>query len=369
MSRILLIHITLFIATTASGQVLNKAVEKVKANLNDTEEKHGYLLYPTIGYSPETRFEFGAVGLMLYHAKKNPTNRLSEANIFAFFTQEGQWGIWQEHSLYTDRDKWFIQGNTRFQFFPLLYFGIGPSTINDPAIVLSTNLISRQRFMHTIKPNLFVGPVVDLNHIFNVKYKSSEAHPNQPAGSEGNTTFGLGLSITHDTRNNALNARSASYAELTYINYHLSPIFGFQSLQADVRKFFPGFSKSHVWAIQGFASFNQGNIPFNKLALMGGENLMRGYYLGRFRDKHYTAVQTEYRILPFEFSKRFGMALFASAGNVAPRPSLLLETNIKFTVGGGPRFLVFKNKDIFVRLDAAATPEGMAYYFFLGEAF
>jgi hypothetical protein len=367
--KIVLVNIAILISCAVSAQVINKAVEKVKSNLNDTVEKHGYLVYPTIAYSPETRFEFGAVGLLLYHANDNPKNRLSEANIFAFVTQESQWGIWQEHSLYTDSDKWFIQGNTRFQFFPLLYFGIGPNTKNDPAVVLSTNLISRQRFMRTIRPNLFVGPVVDLNRVYNVEYESSESHPRRPQGSEGNTTLGIGLSMTYDTRNNALNARNASYAELTYLNYHFSPVFGFQSLQADARKYLPGFSKSHVWAMQAFASFNEGNIPFNRLALMGGENLMRGYYLGRFRDNYYTAVQTEYRILPFSFSQRFGMAVFASAGNVAPRPDKLLQSSIKYAIGGGPRFLVFKNKDIFVRLDAASTPEGMAYYFFLGEAF
>jgi hypothetical protein len=351
------------------AQILNKAVDRVKSSLSDTLEKPGYLFYPTIAYMPETRFEFGFVGLLLYHANDNKQNRLSEANLFAFVTQENQWGIWQEHSLYTDRDKWFIQGATRFQFFPLLYFGIGPNTQNDPAVVLSTNLISRQRFMHTVHPNLFLGPVFDINHVYKVSYKPSASNNVVPPGATGNTTLGLGISMTYDTRNNALNARDAAYAEITYLNYHLSPVFGFQSIQADIRKFMPGFHPNHVWAIQGFGSFNYGNIPFNRMALMGGESLMRGYYLGRYRDNHYLAAQTEYRILPFSFSKRFGASVFAAAGNVANTPSNLSQSNIKIAVGGGPRFLVFKTKDIFVRLDAAATNEGMAYYFFLGEAF
>ena len=38
---------------------------------------------------------------------------------------------------------------------------------------------------------------------------------------------------------------------------------------------------------------------------MGGESLMRGYYLGRYRDKNLLAGQVEYRILPFSFSKRW----------------------------------------------------------------
>jgi len=38
-------------------------------------------------------------------------------------------------------------------------------------------------------------------------------------------------------------------------------------------------------------------------------------------------------------------------------------------VGGGLRYLIFKNKDIYTRLDVAYTPEGIGFYFFIGEAF
>ena len=49
---------------------------------------------------------------------------------------------------------------------------------------------------------------------------------------------------------------------------------------------------------------------------MGGESLMRGYYLGRYRDRHLLATQIEYRILPFTFSKRWGASVFLAMGQV-----------------------------------------------------
>ena len=48
---------------------------------------------------------------------------------------------------------------------------------------------------------------------------------------------------------------------------------------------------------------------------MGGESLMRGYYLGRYRDRHLLATQVEYRILPFTFSKRWGASIFLAMGH------------------------------------------------------
>jgi hypothetical protein len=91
--------------------------------------------------------------------------------------------------------------------------------------------------------------------------------------------------------------------------------------------------------------------------------------LGRFRDKNMIALQSEYRILPFSFSERFGATVFGSVGTVAPTVGKLFSATHHFAAGAGIRYNIFKSKDINVRFDAAVTPEGMAYYFFLGEAF
>ena len=122
-------------------------------------------------------------------------------------------------------------------------------------------------------------------------------------------------------------------------------------------------------AFQLQGQFSNGNAPFNLLSLMGGESLMRGYYLGRYRDNHMLASQIEYRILPFSFSKRWGVSMFFAAGEVFSSLDKFEIKNILPTAGAGLRFLLFPEKDIYTRLDFAFTEEGSGVYFFIGEAF
>ena len=130
-------------------------------------------------------------------------------------------------------------------------------------------------------------------------------------------------------------------------------------------------NKRDVLAAQIFGQFSVGQPPFNQLSLLGGESLMRGYYLGRFRDRNQLAAQVEYRMLPlpFTFTKRLGAAIFGSAGTVFNKFSTLSSRNIVWAGGAGIRFLVFPKKDIYSRLDLAFTKEGTGIYIFIGEAF
>jgi outer membrane protein assembly factor BamA len=114
-----------------------------------------------------------------------------------------------------------------------------------------------------------------------------------------------------------------------------------------------------------------GDVPLNQLPQLGGSNLMRGYYQGRFRDIHYLASQIEYRFLPLPlgFSKRIGASVFASTGTVFSNAEKLVLQNFRGAAGGGLKFLLFPKKDIFVRFDYAMTSEGSGFYFFIREAF
>ncbi len=79
---------------------------------------------------------------------------------------------------------------------------------------------------------------------------------------------------------------------------------------------------------------------------MGGETIMRGYYLGRYRDKNQLATQLEYRFLPLPlgFSKRIGAAIFAATGTVFENTNALTTKNLLYSGGAGARFLLFPKK-------------------------
>ena len=328
--------------------------------------------YPTLAYSPETNWEFGVSSLYVYSAKRNLKNRLSEIKAFTFFTLENQYGLWLDHAVYTNKNKWFLYGRARYQSFPLLYFGIGPDS---PSEYLSRidgqYILLRERLLRETFPSLYIGLELDYQRLNNVKYVDQSLGSSPPIiGSYGSSNLGLGLGVLYDNIHNALNPRKGIYSEWAFLKYSqtLGSNFNMTSYIIDNRIYKP-IKKNTVLAFQLYGQFTLGNPPFNMLSLMGGESLMRGYYLGRYRDKHLIAGQVEYRILPFDFSKRWGASVFVAAGEVFSEDNIFQINRLLPTGGFGVRYLVFPEKDIYTRIDISFTGEGRGVYFFIGEAF
>ena len=342
--------------------------------INDTNDLSApkFMTYPTLAYSPETRWEIGFSSLYIYSAKRDLLNRLSEVKAFTFYTLENQYGIWLDHMLYTDKNTWFFLGRARYQSFPLLYFGIGPDSQSERISLIDGNYsLFRERFLRAVIPSLYVGLELDYQRLSSVKYKDVTPNHQQPSvGANGSTNLGLGLGILYDNIHNALNPRKGIYSEWVVLNYNrdFGSDFNFTSYITDNRFYVP-VKKNTVLAAQLYGQFTLGNAPFNMLSLMGGESLMRGYYLGRYRDKNLIAGQLEYRILPFKFSRRWGASAFMAAGQVYDENETFQFKNLLPTGGLGLRFLVFPEKDIYTRIDVAFTEEGRGIYFFIGEAF
>jgi len=335
--------------------------------------KPSFRIYPTLAYSPETSFEFGFSSLLLFQAKNDTLNRLSEVQAFTFITLEAQYGIWLDNAIYGDKDKWFFLGRTRFQRFPLLYYGIGPETPGtEPALIDANYLLLRQRVLRKIIPNLFAGPEVDYQQLYNTKFNQPEGHDvyDPPTGSMGTRNLGLGAALVYDNRHNVLNVRKGLFGELSFLRYSKSigSDYDFYGVNVDVRSSHKTNARN-VLAWQLYGNFMSGDVPFNQLALMGGEMIMRGFYSGRYRDKNMLAFQTEHRWLPFKFSKRIGGTVFAAAAVVAPKINEFSWKHIRPSGGVGLRYLLFPKKDIFLRLDVGFTKEGPGFYLFTGEAF
>lgn len=360
-------------AAAQQGSFLSRYINKLINDTTDTSQPQ-FLIYPTLAYAPETSWEIGLSSLYVYYANQDTTNRLSEVNGFGFFTFENQYGILFDHALYSDKSKWFFLGKLRFQSFPMLYHGIGPDSPKEyQALVEATQVQVRERVLRRIRPNLYLGPQVDFQRMASVKFlPAGEIHVEAPAGSSGSTNTGLGLGLVYDNRHNVLNVRHGFFSELALVRYERlwSSDFNFTSITSDSRIYQP-IGERNVLAAQLLGQFNVGNVPFNQLALLGGENMMRGYYTGRFRDKNQIAAQVEYRLLPLplSFSSRIGAVVFAGAGTVFPDFSYLNAKKIKVAGGGGLRYLLFPKKDIYTRADIAFTNEGPGFYIFIGEAF
>jgi hypothetical protein len=377
-SKSLLIYLICnLLVVSANGQKIKEFIvnkkERLLGEFEDSSGKSNYIVYPTLAYTPETKTEIGLVNLYLFYANQNNKNRLSEINTFSFYTAEKQYGVLLDHAIYGDGDKWFFLGRGKFQYFPMKYYGIGMNTPEEGYdLVSNTNIQLRERVLRKIKGNFFIGAEFDFQKMYNVEFSvSNPVDYDYPTGYKGSSNIGFGMGLVFDNRKNVMNVRKGLFAELAFLNYSKS--FGstnsFVSTQFDFRYFRTGFTPKDVLAVQGSALFNNGDVPFNQMAMIGGESMMRGYYLGRFRDKNLFTSQAEYRFLPFGFSKRLGAAAFISTATVAPSAKSLFSSSFKMAGGVGARYLIFKSKDIFVRFDLGFTREGNGYYFYIGEAF
>ncbi len=366
----------LFLCLTTGSHAQNFVKRYINGLINDTSSisRPQFLIYPTLAYSPETSWEIGLSSLYVYYANRDTTNRLSEISGFTFVTLENQYGLWFDHALYSDQSKWFFLGRLRFQSFPLKYYGIGMGTSPDYlALVDANQILIKERVLRKLRENLFFGVEVDFQRLGGADFRTAPEAPDfdLPTGSQGSTNIGLGLGIVYDNRHNVLNVRDGFFSELAYLRY--SPAistFGFNSVISDTRIYRP-IGLHNVFAAQLLGQFNSGTVPFNQLALMGGDSMMRGYYTGRFRDNNQLATQVEMRFLPLPlgFTQRFGAAVFGGVATVFPDFSNLNLDKIAWSAGAGLRFLLFPKKDVYTRFDYAFTSEGSGIYIFVGESF
>ena len=93
---------------------------------------------------------------------------------------------------------------------------------------------------------------------------------------------------------------------------------------------------------------------------------MRGYYDGRYRDRHLLAFQAEYRLPVWG---KFGLVGFAGLGRVAPTLGGLDFSGLKYSAGFGLRFKIAPREGANLRIDWAFGQGTSGVYFTAGEAF
>ena len=371
-----LIFLTLSQGAFTQDKKPNVVVRYFNKFINDSTDKSKLqtLAYPTVAYAPETKWEFGASAVVVGYARKDTNNRLSEINGFTFFTTEKQYGGIIEHALHSNKNTWFFLGKLKIQSFPLSYHGIGANTPKEKiAVVDAFSFTWKERFLRKVWRDFFIGLEIDFHSLGRVSFNPNGADVSllSPQGFKGSNNLGVGIGLLYDNRHNVLNVRNGFFAETAMLAYskRLGSITDFSSIFTDFRYFHP-LGRKNVLAFQSVGQFTLGDAPFNQYALMGGEMMMRGYYLGRFRDKNYISLQTEFRMLPLPFAKKFGLAVFASSGVIFDKVSTISPQIFKYAGGAGIHYLLFPKKDVWTRVDFAINNEGTTgFYLFLGCAF
>jgi len=343
-----------------------------------------YIL-PLFSYSPETSFRFGAIGIYLFRPQEARTGTLlSSIKMPITYTLNNQPKVRISYDIFLNGNEHILEGFAQWQYFPLFFYGIGSKTTQeDEEIFTSRTFGAEFSYLNKVAGRLFLGGRLVWIDSKTVE-REAEGLLSQEGlipGNDGGVSTGIGLVARLDSRDNNFNATKGIYLQSSITTFQRSfgGDFKFTKFNLDFRKFFYLFQK-HVLAFQLFSEYNWGQPPFELLALLGSDELMRGHYEGRFRDKMYWASQVEYRLpinrrewlgenQELNFWQRWGLAAFAGLGTVAPNLNDLTESGIKYSLGFGIRYLILPKERVNIRIDFGFGTQQPGFYMNVREAF
>jgi len=180
-------------------------------------------------------------------------------------------------------------------------------------------------------------------------------------------TGALGPRVQLDTRNSEFYPTKGWLVDATALlaGEGVGGRRSYQTYQAAVGRY-TGVGTRHVVAARINSCYADGDVPFYDLCLIGQYQDLRGYPAGQYRDRALLTGQAEYR---WRFWKRFGLAAFAGAGEVAPRFNELSAGEILPSGGTGLRFQLTRETPLNLRVDYAWGRNSSALYVSVGEAF
>lgn len=322
------------------------------------------LVLPYAAYTPQTRWLFGVGGGYQFKwpgAQSDSATRASYLAGNGAYTTKGQWVASLGASLYLPRNRWWIAAGGAAGYFPVTYYGVGPDTkASDGNLLQEHFLAADARVLRRVWRNLSLGMHVRAASFSSVHWEfPSQIAPNLQGGI-GGVVSGAGAVVQLDSRNSATTPTRGHFLLADAMRYGAAfgSDFGYTSLALDARQYFPLRRGRDVVALALFAQFNGAEVPIQAMAMLGGEAsqvLMRGVYLGRFRDRHEIVGQADYR---GHLKGRFGYVVFGSAGNVFGTAGTSPFDNVKFTYGAGLRFNINPADPLNIRVDYTLTSFG-----------
>ena len=349
------------------------AVAQSSASEQETAKKEktsGLTFLPVIFYTPETKWALGVGGLYYFRLTKDPAvSRPSNIKFIAVYTQRKQTDFEINPDFYLAKG-YHVQANFQYSDFPDQFYGIGNGTTGDMKEPFTSKFwkLSVEALKKVRGPlNAGFQFFFDDTRLTEVT-GGGQLESGNITGSSGGTVSGLGYSMTYDSRDSIFYPTAGSFHQFSALAFGrtLGSDFAFHRFYLELRKYVR-FSYAHCLAFQSRFLFQTGDPPFWRLGLLGGSEIMRGYYLGRYRDRNMIVAQAEYRWAPIFW--RFGLAAFAALGDVAATLGRFELRRFKTTCGLGLRFVLDPKQRLQLRLDFGFGKGTSGVYFTAGEAF
>ncbi|MEF9923556.1 MAG: BamA/TamA family outer membrane protein [Muribaculaceae bacterium] len=332
------------------------------------EKKNKKFDFNVIGgphYSTDTEFGLGLVGAGLYRLDRNDSILPpSNVSLYGDISTVGFYLLGIRGTNIFPQDRYRLNYSVYFYSFPSYYWGIGYENGNN-----NDNVTKMKRFQSKIKgeflfkvaKNLYVGPVLTWDYVRG----DTIAKPELLNGMDLITrNYGFGATISYDSRDCLTNASKGCYI---YINQMFRPKFLWNTYAystTDIHaSYYRRVWKGGILAGELRGLFNFGNPSWAMMAKLGNSNSMRGYYEGRYRDKHMLEAQIELRQHVW---RRNSVTVWVGAGSVFHNSDSFGHVLPNYGLGYRWEF----KKNVNVRLDVGfGKPGQWGFIFQINEAF
>ena len=327
-------------------------IQRLLSNEKDTTRKASFLPVPLFGYAQETGFEFGLGGLYSFFVdKKDTINRSSNFFGAAYYTTKKTYNIGFDGDAWTKGNRYHLISELKYRKTPFNFYGTGNETIALNEDKLVQKLI---RIAFDVEKKIFPFSYTGLSVAFDNQQFTDDVEDGifqaLSTTKHGGSILFFGVSQSYDTRNSNNYPTKGFFGRVSY--QYAPAIFGEENfrgsqIKLNLRNFWT-ISPKIVLGTQALLHTVKGSlIPFYVLPQMGNDEMMRGYYTGRYRDENLLASQAELR---YRFTNRLGVVGFAGIGKVFANGDFSFQ-QLKPNYGLGGRYFFDTAKGLSLRLD------------------
>lgn len=380
MRKLSTLFILSFLFLQANAQkknLLERIKEKVLSSKPDTSRSPGLMPLPVFGLAQETGFEIGA-GLIysFYQDRADSLNRASTIYGHASYATKGQIYASIKADLWSKGNKMHYFGQNSFTKIPIYFYGVGNHTLEANRDLIVQNQLKFTWDIERLLAKQYYGGI-------NVGFENYTFKDKEPGGifendrslvgTNGGQVLYLGIIQAFDNRNSNTYTTKGNYLKGTYS--YAPDLFGGNNfhgsiVKLDLRSFYTVTPKLTAAVNVIYNGISGKHATVYLMPQMGNDAMMRGYYMGRFRDNNLLAGQLEMR---YRFHPRFGVVAFGGTGKVFHSKLDLDEFKPNF--GGGIRYFFDPGKGLSLRLDyglgekRAGEKRQSGIYIGFGEAF
>lgn len=313
-------------------------------------EKDGkFDVFPVYGVMYSQERQLTAMGGFIgsFRTSSDTLVPLSQLGVIAAFSTNLYVAGAVAGSVFSDSGKFLFTWSAKFNNSPTKFWGLGYDNASSGNILgtfTERRLRLRTDYLYRHSAKFMVGGIAGYHYYEAARLSDSALLAGQP---ERTDYLFAGARLDIDTRNDMF-----SPSEGVFLNVEQSVWFSAvgkgrfskTSLIADF--YFPGWEGA-VFAIDLAGELNSSDAPWTLWPEIGGDERMRGYYLGRYRERNYVSAQAELRQRVYKWH---GIAVWGGAGNLFPSFREFKINNTLPTYGAGYRFTFYS---LVFRLDFA----------------